>query len=101
MVLGAEPTCSDRDAIVCNRIGCRQPFLLPTMSDRRVSLLRTVNKTDLQVEKIAKRQHGLVAWRQLERLRITRHQIPRRVRTGPGGRGVAGGGGGWSGAGQS
>src|SRR5260370_30782897 len=61
------------------------------MSDRRVSLLRTVNKTDLQVEKIAKRQHGLVAWRQLERLRITRHQIRRRVRTRQWGRELPGG----------
>ncbi len=67
---------------VGNKIGCRQPFLLPTMSDRRASLLSTVNATDLQVEKLAKRQHGLIAWRQLERLHITRHQIRRRVRIG-------------------
>ncbi len=67
---------------MCNRIGCPQPILFPTLSDRRASLLLTVNTTDLQVEKIAKRQHGLIAWRQLERLRITRHQIRRRVRIG-------------------
>jgi very-short-patch-repair endonuclease len=41
-----------------------------------------MNTTDLQIEKIAKQQHGLIAWRQLERQRITRHQIRRRVRTG-------------------
>ena len=41
-----------------------------------------MNRTDAQVEKIAKQQHGLIAWRQLEQLRITHHQIRRRVRNG-------------------
>jgi hypothetical protein len=71
-----------QDAIVCNKIGCRQPILLTALSDRRASLLHMVTTTDLQVEKIAKRQHGLIAWRQLERLGVTLHQIRRRVRIG-------------------
>jgi len=52
------------------------------MSDRRVFLLASVNSVDAQVEKIAKRQHGLISWSQLQNLRVTRHQIRRRVRTG-------------------
>jgi len=52
------------------------------LSDGRAFLLATVNRTDVQLERIAKQQHGLVAWRDLKRLGITRHQIHRRVRTG-------------------
>src|SRR5260370_7906266 len=51
------------------------------LSDGRAFLLATVNRTDVQLERIAKQQHGLVAWRDLKRLGITRHQIHRRVRT--------------------
>ncbi len=51
-------------------------------SDRRAFLLMTMNRTDVQVEQIAKRQQGLVAWRDLRRWGITRHQINRRVRIG-------------------
>jgi hypothetical protein len=52
------------------------------LSDRCAFLLATVNPTDVQVEQIAKQQHGLVGWRDLKRFGITRHQVHRRVRTG-------------------
>src|SRR5260370_26723496 len=52
------------------------------VSDRRASLLGTVKTTDVRIEQIAKRQHGVISWQQLERLHITRHQIRRQVRTG-------------------
>ena len=68
--------------MVCTKYGRQQPFLVPRTSDRRAFLLASVNGTDVQVEKIAKRQHGLISWSQLQQLRITRHQIRRRVRTG-------------------
>jgi very-short-patch-repair endonuclease len=41
-----------------------------------------VKATDVRIEQLAKRQHGVVSWRQLERLHITRHQIRRQVRIG-------------------
>lgn len=42
---------------------------------------QNMNETDAQVEQIAKRQHGLVSWNQLQTLGISRHQVRRRVRT--------------------
>ena len=43
---------------------------------------RSMNSTDARVEEIAKRQQGLISWKQLQVLRISRHQVRRRVRTG-------------------
>jgi len=71
-----------QNPIGCNKNGRWQPFLLRLVSDPRVLSSGNVNRTDAEIEKIAKHQHGLVSWTQLQQLRVTRDQIRRRVRTG-------------------
>ena len=71
-----------QNPIGCNKNGRWQPFLLRLVSDPRVLSPGNVNRTDAEIEKIAKHQHGLVSWTQLQQLRVTRDQIRRRVRTG-------------------
>jgi hypothetical protein len=41
-----------------------------------------MKKQDIEIQQIAKPQHGVISWRQLQDLRVTRSQIKRRVRSG-------------------
>ncbi len=60
---------------------CRQARNRPP-SERRASLLGTMKTTDVEIEQLAVRQHGVVSWRQLEEMHLSRWQIRWRVRLG-------------------